>query len=67
LALAFKNPFIAVLMVLAAVSAVTDIILPYAQAKKWTTPAVLIIVVMVTLSGLLRFWQEYRSGKAARP
>jgi Mg2+-importing ATPase len=66
LALAFKNPFIAVLMVLAAVSAVTDIILPMRSGEDVDYTGVLIIVVMVTLSGLLRFWQEYRSGKAAQ-
>ena len=66
LALAFKNPFIAVLMVLAAVSAVTDILLPMRSGEDTDYTGVLIIVIMVTLSGLLRFWQEYRSGKAAQ-
>ncbi|WP_424211279.1 magnesium-translocating P-type ATPase [Streptomyces sp. BI20] len=56
LALAFRNPFILVLVCLAAV-------------MYWQDPAdpgVLILSVMVAVSGLLRFWQEYRSGRAAQ-
>ncbi|MFJ6563692.1 magnesium-translocating P-type ATPase [Streptomyces sp. NPDC091412] len=52
---AYGNPFIAVLLFLAAV-------------MYWQDPAdpgVLILSTMVLLSGLLRFWQEYRSAKAA--
>ncbi|MET8748486.1 magnesium-translocating P-type ATPase [Streptomyces sp. NPDC004667] len=55
LAKAFWNPFIGVLVFLAAV-------------MFWQDPAdpgVIILSVMVGLSGLLRFWQEYRSGRAA--
>lgn len=55
LAKAFCNPFIGVLVFLAAV-------------MFWQDPAdpgVLILSVMVAVSGLLRFWQEYRSGRAA--
>ncbi|MFC9587348.1 magnesium-translocating P-type ATPase [Streptomyces yangpuensis] len=55
LAKAFRNPFIAVLVLLAAV-------------MYWQDPAdpgVVILSVMVGISGLLRFWQEYRSGRAA--
>lgn len=63
--LAFKNPFIAVLLVLAAISAVTDIILPLRNGEDADYVKVVIIVTMVFLSALLRFWQEYRSGKAA--
>lgn len=62
---AFKNPFIAVLMVLAAISSVTDIYLPMRDGQEPDYTGVLIIVTMVALSALLRFWQEYRSGKAA--
>ncbi|MCX4626944.1 magnesium-translocating P-type ATPase [Streptomyces sp. NBC_01443] len=52
---AFRNPFIAVLVLLAAV-------------MWWQDPAdpgVVILSVMVGISGLLRFWQEFRSGRAA--
>ncbi|MEV8532064.1 magnesium-translocating P-type ATPase [Streptomyces sp. NPDC051211] len=55
LAKAYCNPFIAVLVFLAAV-------------MYWQDPAdpgVVILSVMVGVSGLLRFWQEYRSGRAA--
>lgn len=62
---AFKNPFIAVLVVLAAISSVTDIYLPMRDGQAADYTGVLIIVTMVVLSALLRFWQEYRSGKAA--
>ncbi|MEW1640225.1 magnesium-translocating P-type ATPase [Streptomyces sp. NPDC093801] len=55
LAKAFCNPFIGVLVFLAAVM--------FWQDPK--DPGVLILSVMVALSGLLRFWQEYRSGRAA--
>ncbi|MEV0672525.1 magnesium-translocating P-type ATPase [Mycobacterium sp. NPDC050441] len=62
---AFKNPFIAVLVVLAAISSVTDIYLPMRDGQDADYTGVLIILTMVALSALLRFWQEYRSGKAA--
>ncbi|MCY0934013.1 magnesium-translocating P-type ATPase [Streptomyces sp. H34-S4] len=55
LAKAYANPLIAVLVFLAAV-------------MYWQDPAdpgVIILSVMVGISGLLRFWQEYRSGRAA--
>ncbi|MFI6470735.1 magnesium-translocating P-type ATPase [Streptomyces sp. NPDC050516] len=55
LARAYANPFIAVLVFLAAV-------------MYWQDPAdpgVIILSVMVAISGLLRFWQEFRSGRAA--
>ncbi|MFI6049584.1 magnesium-translocating P-type ATPase [Streptomyces violascens] len=55
LARAYANPFIAVLVFLAAV-------------MYWQDPAdpgVVILSVMVAVSGLLRFWQEFRSGRAA--
>lgn len=55
LAKAYANPFIGVLVFLAAV-------------MYWQDPAdpgVVILSTMVAISGLLRFWQEYRSGRAA--
>ncbi|MFD6986455.1 cation-transporting P-type ATPase, partial [Streptomyces sp. NPDC059956] len=55
LAKAYANPFIAVLVFLAAVM--------YWQEPG--DPGVIILSVMVGISGLLRFWQEYRSGRAA--
>jgi Mg2+-importing ATPase len=53
---AFKNPFIIVLLVLAGVQLFTD-------ASDLTGP--IIIAVMVGISVLLSFTQEYRSSKAA--
>lgn len=55
LAKAYWNPFIAVLVLLAC--------LIYWQDPE--SPSVIILSVMITISGLLRFWQEYRSGRAA--
>ncbi|MFI9604154.1 magnesium-translocating P-type ATPase [Streptomyces sp. NPDC052043] len=55
LAKAYGNPFIAVLVFLAGV-------------MYWQDPAdpgVLILSTMVLISGVLRFWQEYRSAKSA--
>jgi Mg2+-importing ATPase len=55
LAKAYANPFIGVLVFLAAV-------------MYWQDPAdpgVVILSTMVAIGGLLRFWQEYRSGRAA--
>ena len=51
---AFVNPFTVVLFVLAVISLATD-----------DLPAAVIVLTMVTISGLLRFVQEFRSGKAA--
>lgn len=63
--LAFKNPFIGVLLALAAISSVTDIILPIRAGEAPDYIGVVIILVMVGLSAVLRFWQEFRSAKAA--
>ncbi|WP_367046582.1 magnesium-translocating P-type ATPase [Streptomyces sp. Je 1-332] len=56
LAKSFRNPFIGVLVVLAAV-------------MYWQDPAdpgVWILTSMVLVSGLLRFWQEFRSTRSAQ-
>ncbi len=63
LLLAFKNPFVLVLLFLACVSGVTDVYLAPPGEAEWT--GIMILVTMVIISSLLRFWQEYRSGKAA--
>lgn len=65
LLLAFNNPFIFVLLALALVSFVTDYWLPLQNGEPTDITGITIIIVMVSLSGLLRFWQEYRSNKAA--
>ena len=60
---AFINPFTAILFVLAAVSAFTDIWL--ADPGEEDAVTVIIITMMVMISGILRFVQETRSGNAA--
>ncbi len=59
----FINPFTAILICLAMVSAFTDIILAAPGEEDPVT--VIIISTMVIVSGLLRFVQETRSGNAA--
>ena len=63
LLLAFKNPFVMVLLVLAAISFVMDVYLAAPGEADWK--AVITLTTMVAVSGLLRFVQEYRSAKAA--
>ena len=63
---AFNNPFIYVLMALATVGFFTDFWLPLRNGEETDLTGVIIIVTMVTLSGLLRFWQEFRTNKAAQ-
>ncbi|MDR0397456.1 MAG: magnesium-translocating P-type ATPase [Oscillospiraceae bacterium] len=60
---AFVNPFTVVLFVLAAISLATDVIA--AKPGMRDPSAVIIIMTMITVSGLLRFVQEARSGQAA--
>lgn len=63
LVVAFINPFTIALLILACVSLWTDYVAVAPEDRDLT--AVVIIVTMVTLSGLLRFFQEYRSDQAA--
>ncbi len=63
---AFKNPFIFVLLTLAVISLITDYWLPRQAGEETDLTGALIIFTMVFLSGLLRFWQEYRSAKSAQ-
>jgi len=64
---ALNNPFIYVLLTLAGISFFTDYWLPISQGESDDADLtkVIIIMTMVTLSSLLRFWQEYRSTKSA--
>ena len=61
----FKNPFIVVLLVLASISAITDIWLPWQAGHAAAPASMLIILTMVLASAIMRFIQEYRSNKAA--
>lgn len=70
LAEAFVNPFTAILLCLAVVSATTDMILPWFSLlgntrEDFDCVTVMIILTMVLISGVLRFVQESRSGGAA--
>jgi Mg2+-importing ATPase len=60
---AFLNPFIAVLIILAGVSFVIDVVMAAPGESDYKT--VIVVGVMVILSSLLRFWQEYSSNRAA--
>ncbi|MNQ12632.1 Magnesium-transporting ATPase, P-type 1 [compost metagenome] len=62
---AFNNPFIYVLMTLTLISFITDFWLPLQEGEETDLTGVIIVLVMVLASGLMRFWQEYRSGKSA--
>lgn len=62
---AFHNPFIYVLLALAVISFMTDYLIPLQQGEDTDLTGVLIIGTMVFLSVVLRFWQEYRTNKAA--
>ncbi len=68
---AFINPFTAILLLLAIVSIIADMILPYLSllgktAEDFDCLTVVIILTMVVISGSLRFVQESRSGNAAK-
>jgi Mg2+-importing ATPase len=61
---AFSSPFILVLLILAIVSYITDVYLAREpQAIDWKK--VIILATMIVVSGILRFWQEFRSIRAA--
>lgn len=67
---AFINPFVMILLVLSAVSALTDMIFPYFELfgntrNDFDCLTVIIILSMVLISGILRYVQESRSGHAA--
>ncbi|WP_222943907.1 magnesium-translocating P-type ATPase [Pedobacter sp. N36a] len=60
---AFLNPFIAVLLILAIVSFIVDVGLAGEAERDYKT--VIVVGLMVVLSSLLRFWQEFSSNRAA--
>lgn len=62
-AAAFINPFTLILLGIAGVSVVTDVLLAEEVERDFTT--LCIILIMVFVSGLLRFVQEARSDSAA--
>ena len=60
---AFINPFIGILLIIALISSVIDIWMAKAGEEDYKTVAM--VGVMVVVSALLRFFQEYRSNRAA--
>lgn len=60
---AFANPFIYILLVIAIISFIIDVWLPSVEDRDFKT--VIVISIMVIISALLRFIQEFRSNKAA--
>ncbi len=60
---AFINPFIGILLIIALISFVLDIWLAAPGDADYKT--VTMVVIMVMVSALLRFFQEYRSNRAA--
>ncbi|WP_082057209.1 magnesium-translocating P-type ATPase [Psychromicrobium lacuslunae] len=62
---AFNNPFVWILCVLAVVMLFTDVILADPEEGP-SYKGVATLGVMVLVSVGMRFWQEYRSGKAAQ-
>ena len=63
LAKAFANPFTLVLLIIAAISFLTEVVL--AKPSDKSPAAVIVILFLVLVSGGLRFFQEFRSGKEA--
>lgn len=66
LVMSFHNPFIYILAVLAIISFFTDYWFPLKNGEETDIAAVIIISTMIVLSSVVRFWQEYRSDKAAK-
>src|SRR5450756_2088254 len=60
---AFVTPFNGVLLTVSIVSLFTDVI--FAAPEDRTFRTIVVLSTMVLLSTLLRFWQEFRSNKAA--
>ena len=53
---AFNNPFIYVLLIISAVSFYSDYWLPLQTGEETDGTGVTIIVIMVLISGIMRFW-----------
>jgi Mg2+-importing ATPase len=60
---AFLTPFNGVLFAVSFVSLFSDVI--FAAPEDRTFRTIIVLITMVLLSTLLRFWQEFRSNKAA--
>jgi Mg2+-importing ATPase len=60
---AFLTPFNLILIALAVVSCFTDIVFAAETDRNWTK--IIILGVMISVSSILRFWQEFKSQKIA--
>ncbi len=60
---AFLTPFNAVLFAVSVVSLFSDVIFAAPDDRSFRT--IIVLLTMILLSTLLRFWQEFRSNKAA--
>jgi Mg2+-importing ATPase len=60
---AFLTPFNGVLFAVSVVSLFSDVIFAAPEDRSFRT--IIVLVTMILLSTLLRFWQEFRSNKAA--
>lgn len=60
---AFITPFNGVLFAVSCVSLFTDVILAAPEDRSFRT--IIVLMTMVLLSTLIRFWQEFRSNRAA--
>lgn len=61
--MSFMSPFTTVLIIIGIASVLTDIVFVAPQDRSYST--VFIIALMILLSGLLKFFQEFKSSKAA--
>ena len=61
----FINPFTLILFALALISIFTDILIPFFKNEEISFLTVMIISTMITVSGLIRFIQEYKSDNAS--
>ncbi|MCL6524725.1 MAG: magnesium-translocating P-type ATPase [Thermoflavifilum sp.] len=60
---AFLNPFVGVLAIIALISLFTDVWFSSPEQRDYST--LTIIMIMIVVSSLIRFWQEYQSNRAA--
>lgn len=63
LGMAFVNPFIGILIVIAVVSFIMDVLLAAPAERDYMT--VVLVMTMVLISSFMRFFQEFRSNQAA--
>ncbi|WP_297631967.1 magnesium-translocating P-type ATPase [uncultured Clostridium sp.] len=59
----FINPFVAVLLIIAIITYLTNVVFVPASQQSWSQ--IYIIIFLILLGGTIQFTQEYRSEKAA--